>query len=179
LTKAAVLGLAYHQVVLLRKERVEKDPYARPRMRPNRAEPIEIETKFLDSSYDLEHHKSAEAGETGLLELFRLKSRNAAFPDFAARWDVGANAVDIDIRPEKLSKLFKRGKGGYRGHRSTDLGHNRYEIDIEIPSGQVFHGVLKLDGSAIGHFTDEIRLGIKEEAKIFNPVTGEEIQIDR
>lgn len=81
----AVLGLAYNQEVLLRKELVEKDKYARPLLRPNRAIIKSFTKKFLHSSYDLEYDESTEAGKTGLLELFYLRSRDAAFPDFAAR----------------------------------------------------------------------------------------------
>lgn len=173
-----VLGLAYHQGVLLRDELVEKDKYARVRLRPNRAERIELEKKFIHSSYDLEHDESADAGETGLLTLFRLKSTEAALPDFAARWDVRANAIDIDLlRPEACRKLFKGGKDGYRGHHSTDLSHGRYEIDIAIPSGLVFRGVLEFEPSALAPAKDEIRFEIKEKIRIFDPVTGEEIKL--
>jgi hypothetical protein len=79
--------------------------------RPHRADRIDLVTEFLHPAYEVECEGSSDAGETGLLTLFRLKSGDSLLPGFAGRWDLKENAVDIDLCGDKVrSNLFKEGK---------------------------------------------------------------------
>jgi hypothetical protein len=157
---------------------MEKDKYAKVKIRPHRAERIDLLQEFLDPSYVLECEQSATAGDTGLLLLFGLRSIDETLPNFDARWDLKEDAVDVDLVPlSSTSRLFKTGSQGYRGHHSKNLGHYRYQIDIAIPNRDVFRGVLELDANGILYLRDEARLIVTDTVKISYADTGKEIKL--
>ena len=77
---------------------MEKDKYARVRLPPDRADRIDLVMEFLHTAYELKISETAEAGETGLLTLFQLKSNDPTLPDFSDWWDIKENAVDIVLQ---------------------------------------------------------------------------------
>ena len=151
---------------------MEKDRYKRIELRPHEAGHIELEEEMIHPSYELEYDSSAKAGPTGLLRLFRLKSRNAALPNFDGRWDIRQNAVDIDLLgPKEISRSFKSQAAGYRGHHSKALGDNHYYIDIAIPGVEVFRGTLELEATGIVYLLDEFKLGGTDSVTIIDTDT--------
>ena len=148
-------------------------------MRPDRVENVRLVEEHLHPAYDLEWDKATDAGETGLLTLFVLKSRDPQLPSFRGRWDIRQDAVDVDLldRAEKDGKTFKAGKKGYRGHHSTKMTDRSYQIDIAIPGHDIFRAVLGFVGSGTTELHDEINVIVSDSLRIINVDTGEEITL--
>lgn len=156
---------------------MRKDEKKRIQLRPDSAECIDLVKEYLHPSYELKSEAAADAGETGLLALFHLKSKAPELPSFRGRWDMKENAVDIDLLGgANESKVFKAGKDGYRGHHSTTLEDGRYQIDVAIPSHDVFRAVLEFDARGIAELQPEnVKLKITDSFRILDTDSGEEI----
>src|SRR6266481_4274786 len=124
---------------------MQKDKYAKPEPRPNKATDIEITAEWISPNYKLRHSSISEATDTGHLELFRLEPIDDQFPCFSARWDWKPNTVDVDlIGDEEANKAFKAESGGYKGHHTTSDSPRSYQIDIQTPVCSVFRGKIAL-----------------------------------
>jgi hypothetical protein len=142
---------------------MNKDKYARIEIRPHTAEDVRVITDYLHPSYRAVHEKTSTAGDSGLLQLFRLDPTDDSFPGFSARWDIRQNAVDIDLHGnDRAASLFKAEKDGYKGHHSTALANGVYLLEITIPGAVIFRGKLQMTGTGIVYLKDDASSIIEE-----------------
>jgi len=144
---------------------MNRDKYSPTHLRPKSAGNIVIVTKYIDPSYRLIYSAKSEATDTGLVNLFSLSSDDDSFPNFAGRWDMKENAVDVDLIAigKRLDKqAFIAERDGYRGHHSVrDEGSpNTFRLHIEIPDKTVFCGLLEMDGTGAIYLRDTIELSM-------------------
>ncbi len=156
---------------------MNKDRYARIEIRPHVAEDIDVVVDYLHPDYKIVHERKALAGDSGLLQLFRLETLDTSFPSFSARWDIRENAVDIDLQGDKKSSsLFKAGKDGYKGHHSTSAGDGVYVIEIDVPNAAIFRGTVKMVGTGIVYLKDDVSAvieGMKDDFAVSSAQTSE------
>jgi hypothetical protein len=109
-----------------------------------------LETEFLNADYQPPQvNPEKRAGETGLLELFRIMPCQPGFPTFVGR--IGhddQDAVDVDlIGNAQESCAFGSQALGYVGHNTRELKTDprSYSVTITAPGvGHVFSGTLTL-----------------------------------
>jgi hypothetical protein len=97
--------------------------------------------------------------ETGLLEIFKLESKNPTLPYFVGRWDQSIETLDVDIfnAGSRVSDSFRAERGGYAGHhplRTSDR-ERRYSVKISLPGTLIFEGFVSFNtnhGHAPGLF---------------------------
>jgi hypothetical protein len=112
---------------------------------------LERTQKFIHQDYKSEYCDGIR-GETGKLEVLKLISNSTDDPHFTARWDQGAEHLDIDMHNASRSAIgkFKNNRGGYRGHhtvRSPNLNKRIFEIEIKTPRGLTFEGEVSFNNT--------------------------------
>jgi len=111
---------------------------------------LQITTRYLNPDYEIISHHLVR-GETGLLRVFSLFSRDPGKPGFEARVDDGSPGrrrnpdLDFDITgaSEAVQKDFKANRNGYVGHHSSrnpKPDQRIFHVQIGTPAGIVFDG---------------------------------------
>jgi hypothetical protein len=107
-----------------------------------RAFDIQPKVQYCDQGYDFKAPELCEAQGRRPLIIATLKPRNSFRPSFPLRWDPHGNHLNVDIEgvSSKVKKLFNNEKQGYHGHRPRLVADRLFEVDIGIPSLDVFRG---------------------------------------
>lgn len=107
---------------------------------------LKINKELLNSNYSLSYNDDNDLSETGLVELFIIKSNNPDFPYFKARWDQWDDMVDVDIKnvSKKVSQSFKKWEDWYLWHHSRKIidPSRTYFIEIKTPEKDIFKGTI-------------------------------------
>jgi hypothetical protein len=141
---------------------------------------LEVVPKYIHPNYEL-ILEDLTRGDTRLLKVFSLVSKNNAKAKFVARLDDGTPErvkdpeldVDIENVARDVALDFKAGRNGYAGHhtaRTKDLDKRAFDVEITIPTGLVFRGTVSFNAAF------SVGLAIRANATVSvdatsNPVT--------
>ena len=136
---------------------------------------LKITPKFIHQNYKSEYCDGIR-GETGKLEVLKLVSDSSDDPHFIARWDQGAQHLDIDMHnaPRSAIAKFKKNSGGYRGHhtvRSPNPDKRIFEIEIETLRGLIFEGKVSFNNTfeVKAAFSGEAHVSVSMQVMRANP----------
>jgi hypothetical protein len=113
---------------------------------------IKADTRYLHADYEYAEGDGSLADDDRLL-VFHLCPTKAGLPSFTARWDGGNRSIlrkirydlDVDINdvlPSEV-KRFKKGKDGYCGHHTRQVGgENKYIVHLTTPAGLIFDATI-------------------------------------
>ena len=107
-----------------------------------RAFDVHTEEKYRHSQYEFNTCLICETKGRQPLIIGSLKPRGQTLPSFSLRWDPHGNHLDVDIEEvsQQVKELFNEGKQGYRGHRPKMVAEKSFDVNVGIPTQDVFIG---------------------------------------
>jgi hypothetical protein len=107
-----------------------------------RAFDVQTQVQYCHPEYDFSACTICETHGQRPLIIASLKPKNGPLPSFSLRWDPRGNHLNVDIEEAspQVTKLFKEGKQGYRGHRPKMVAEKQFDVNVGMPSQDVFMG---------------------------------------
>ena len=108
-----------------------------------------LKIEYLDKNYRIKLLPNTPAGKSGLVKVAELTSDISQMPMFIFRWDENDSTLDIDMYKDgkiRRDSEWIHGTSGYKGHHTAKLDGDKklFKIDISIPRGKIFEGVLNI-----------------------------------
>jgi len=130
-----------------------------------RAFDIKAQVQYCHPEYDFKACELCEAQGQRPLVIATLKSRDSSLPCFSLRWDPHGNHLNVDVEEvptsPKVKTLFKKEKQGYQGHRPRLVAGKLFEVNIHIPSQEIFRGKISFKLHENVTLNDSVGLGDK------------------
>jgi hypothetical protein len=107
-----------------------------------RAFDVQTQVQYCHPEYDFRVCTICETQGQRPLIIASLKPRNGFLPSFFLRWDPHGNHLNVDIEEvsQEVKRLFNKGKQEYHGHRPKMVAEKLFDVDIGIPTQDVFKG---------------------------------------